>query len=53
MIDPWMDLYSLGMISALNVSSVAEYQLHLIIATWNMFYHGSMDGSVLFGHDIR
>ena len=47
-----MDVYTLVMISAMNGSSVVENLLHSIIATWNIFYDGSMDGCVLFGHDI-
>ncbi len=47
-----MDVCSLVVISALNGSSVAEKQLHSITATWNMFYDGTMDGYVHFGHDI-
>ncbi len=52
MIDPWMDVCTLVMIFALNGSSVAEYQLHSIIATWYMFYDGPMDGCMYFGHAI-
>ena len=52
MMDSCMNVYSLVMISAMNGSSVAEQQLHSIIATWNMFYDGSMDGCVHFGDDI-
>ncbi len=47
-----MDVFTLVMISAINGSSVAQYLLHSIIATWNMFYDGTMDGCVHFGHDI-
>ncbi len=52
MIDPWMDLCSLVMISAMNRFNVAEQKLNSIIATWNMLYDRTMDGCVLFGHDI-
>ena len=52
MMDPWMDVCYLVMISAMNGSSVAEYLLHTIIVTWNMFYDGSMGGCVLFLYDI-
>ena len=52
MIDPWMDVCTLVMISATNGSSVAEYMLHSIKLTWNMFHDGTMDGCVLFLHDI-
>ncbi len=51
MMDPWMDLYISVMISPMNEPSVAEYQIHSNIATWNIFYDGSIDGCVLFGHD--
>ena len=44
MIDPWIDVYTLVMISALNGSRVAENLMHSIIATLNMLYDGSMDG---------
>ncbi len=47
-----MDAYILVMISPMSGLSVAEYQLHSIIVTWNMFYDGFMDGFVHFGHDI-
>ena len=47
-----MNVYILVMISPLNLSSVAEYQLHSDIATWNMFLDGYMDGCVHFGHDF-
>ncbi len=52
MMDSWMDLYILVMISAVNEHSVAEEQLISTIATWNMIYDGSSDGFVHFGHDI-
>ena len=51
MTDPWMDAFTLVMISAMNGSSVAENLLHSTIVTWNMFYDGSMDGWMLFGHE--
>ena len=47
-----MVVCTLVMISANNGSSVAEYLLHSINATWNMFYDGTMDICVLFHHDI-
>ena len=52
MMKPWVDVYTSVIISALNGSSVAEYLIHSIIATWNILYDGSMDGCVHFGHDI-
>ena len=47
-----MDVHTLVMIFAINGSSVAEYQLHSIIATWNRLYDGSMDGCIDVDHDI-
>ena len=47
-----MDVHTLVMISAMNGSRVAQYMLNSIIATWNMFCDGTMDGCVHFGHDI-
>ncbi len=52
MMKPWVDVYTLVMISALNGSRVAEYLIHSIIAAWNMFHDGSMGGFVHFGYDI-
>ncbi len=52
MLDPWMDVCSFVIISAMNGSSVTEQYLHSIIATWNMFYDGSMEGCMHIGHDI-
>ena len=52
MMHPWMDVCTLVMISAINGYSVAEQQLNSIIATWHMFYDGSMDRCVHFGDDI-
>ncbi len=46
-----MDVCTLVMIFVMNGPSVAEYQLHATIATWNMFYGGSMEGCIYFGHD--
>ena len=52
MMDPRMNVYILVMISAMSGLSVAEYQLHSIIATWNMIYDGSIDGFLYLDHDI-
>ncbi len=37
MMDSWMDVCTLVMICVLNGCSVADQQLHSIIATWNVF----------------
>ena len=47
-----MNVCTLVMIFAVNGSSVAEYMVHSIIATWDMFSDGTMDGCAHFGHDI-
>ena len=39
-------------ISYMNASNEAEYKLHSIIVTWNMFYDGFMDGCVQFHQHI-
>ena len=59
MMDQWMDavkllvtVYITIRTSAINGSSAADQLLYAITATWNMYYDGSMEGCVPFGHDI-
>ena len=47
-----MNVYTFIMISAVNGARVADYVLHSIIVTWNMFDDRNMNECVLFHHDI-